>query len=104
LTNLGNLASERGRPAEGERLYRQALAIKERQAPGSALVAVTLSNLGELAELRRDLPAAADLYERARQLLEKVAPGGPALAVVLGNWIPRDRRGRRAGFVFVDRK
>src|SRR6185295_1630580 len=61
-----------------------ALAIQERQTPGSFHLAETLLQLAavELAS-GENLPAAEDGFQRARALLEDQVPGSPALAEAL---------------------
>ena len=77
----------RGDLDEGERLYREALAIKERVlGPDLPEIANTLNNLGTVLRRRGDYADAEVAYRRALALYENVvAPDHPNLAATRRN-------------------
>jgi CHAT domain-containing protein len=65
--------------------HRRALAIRERLAPDSLDVAVSLNNLGAIAYYRNDLQAAQDYARRSLAIRERLAPRSVDVAVSLDN-------------------
>ena len=87
LDNLASLARQQGQGARSERLYRQALAIREKSlGPDHLNVAVTLDGLAALYRSRGDTVRAAPLQQRVLAIREKArGPGAQALPP-----LPRD--------------
>ena len=85
--NLAGIARRHGDLAEAERLYRQALGIKERLlGPEHPEVATTLNNLAVVCRRRGLLDEAEALYRRAIDILARtVEPTHPALATSRNN-------------------
>jgi tetratricopeptide (TPR) repeat protein len=75
----------RGRLSEPDALFGASLAIKEKQAPGSLSLAITLNNLGGVAQDRGDLDAARSYFDKALVIQEKQAPGSLSLAMTLND-------------------
>jgi CHAT domain-containing protein/Tfp pilus assembly protein PilF len=73
LVDLGFVAIGRGDLAAAEPRIREAAELQRRLAPGSVVLARSLSNLGRLVE-RGDPDAAAPLYREAMELLERLLP------------------------------
>lgn len=86
LNNLANVISDQGDLAEAEKLYRRALAIKEKvEEAGSLSLANTLNNLGNMAFRSNDVAGARAFYERALAIKERAAPNSLTLASTLNN-------------------
>jgi tetratricopeptide (TPR) repeat protein len=86
LHNLADIEQAAGRPTDAERLYRRALAIKERllgaEHPEVGLVA---NNLGTLLQLQHRAEA-ADWYRRALAIAERAYPANhPAITRIRRN-------------------
>lgn len=82
LTGLGRVAQSRDDRAKAEDYYRQALAIRERVAPGSLAVASSLNDIGQTTF---DMGKAEEYYRRALAIREEKAPGGLGVAASLLN-------------------
>ena len=82
LNNLGYVLHRRGRLAEAEELYAQALALRQtRLGPEHPEVAQSLANLAEVKRARGRVEDAERLYRRALAIREKaLGPEHPALA------------------------
>nr|MDJ0840649.1 tetratricopeptide repeat protein [Acidobacteriota bacterium] len=93
LNNLGLLAGNRGDLESSSDYHKRALAIWEKQAPGSLFLAHSLNNLGSVAHYRGDLESASDYYKRTLAIQEKQAPGSLHMATILSNLgsVARDR-------------
>ncbi len=74
LNQLGVTAAKRGDYPGAEELLRQALAIREELAPGTAEVTGSLNNLGILARRRGDLVAAEEYLTKGEELQRRIAP------------------------------
>jgi len=74
-----------GRNEEAERDDRRSLEIRRAAAPGSPLVAASLTNMGLTLRERGDLAAAQRLYGEARGIFERLEPGSEVLAQVYNN-------------------
>ena len=85
LTNLGNLADDRGQLVVARDYHRKSLAISEKAAPGSLLVAACLNNLGIISTKIGDLGAAEDFFKRSFAIKEKLAPDSLDVATSLHN-------------------
>jgi CHAT domain-containing protein/Tfp pilus assembly protein PilF len=78
LTNVATILAEyRGDLAGAQRLNLRALAIREKQAPDSEAVALSLYKLGRLAVARGDLDGADAYYRRSLALMEARVPRSP---------------------------
>jgi len=71
---VGNQALSRGDLATAEDCYQQALAMREKLAPGSLDVAESFNDLGNVAYSRGDLARAAGYYQRALAIRENLVP------------------------------
>jgi CHAT domain-containing protein/Tfp pilus assembly protein PilF len=78
LRNRGDLAA-------AERYLQQALAIREKLAPNSLQVALTLSGLGLVASDRGDFARAEQYYQQALAIQEKLAPNSLEVASTLSS-------------------
>jgi CHAT domain-containing protein/Tfp pilus assembly protein PilF len=91
LSSLAECLLDLGRPADGERYEKRALAIREK---GSSRLneASSLRNMGKIARVRGDLVAAQRYYERALGLVEPAAPESPdAVRIFIGlGYVARD--------------
>jgi tetratricopeptide (TPR) repeat protein len=82
LYNLAILRRQQGDAAEAERLYRQALEIRERkEGPNHPDVAVILNNLAALAAAQRHYDAAQPLLERALTIRQTALGNAHVLTV-----------------------
>ena len=86
LNNLGQVAKDRGRPAEAEPLIKRSLAIREKVlGPDHPDVARSLNNLADLYD-GQDVRKAEQLFERALAVRERaVGPDHPDTARSLNN-------------------
>jgi len=80
LENLGARARTSGNPAKAEEYSRQALAIRQKLAPGSVDVAFSLDNLGNISEDRGNLAEAESYYQQALDISQKSVPESLAVA------------------------
>jgi len=87
LSNLAQVAHEKGEHARSDTLYRQAQAELESLFPeGSPDLAIVLGNRGQLAEETGDRAAALALYRQSLAMRERVFSGDhPSVVVGLGN-------------------
>lgn len=87
LSNLAQVAHEKGEYARSDALYRQAQAELESLFPGgSPDLAIALGNRGQLAEDMGDPIAALALYRQSLAMRERMFQGDhPSLVVGLGN-------------------
>jgi CHAT domain-containing protein/tetratricopeptide (TPR) repeat protein len=85
MMELGNLAYFASHFEEAEHLYRQTLAIRERLAPGSWVLAATLNNIANARAELGDHVVAEELYRRALEVSERLAPDGPRTTAHLNN-------------------
>ena len=74
LNNLGAVTKDRGDLDSAIDYLKRSLEIKEKLAPGSLMVANSLTNLGHVALLRGDLDSATDYLERSFNIKEKLGP------------------------------
>ena len=82
LAGLGKVAADRDERAKAEDYYRQALAIREQEAPGSLAVASSFNDIGVVAS---DAGKAEEYYRRALAIREETAPGSLGVAASLIN-------------------
>ena len=66
-----------------EAYFKKSLSIKQKLAPDSLSVAISLTNLGDLAKERGDLATADDYCKQALSIRERLAPGSLEVAVSL---------------------
>jgi len=85
LTDLGEVAGDRGNLTMAHDLFSQALEISEESSPGSLLAARILNNLGVEAHLRGKLSLAQDLFLRVLKIREKLNPQSSQVARSLNN-------------------
>ncbi|TWT17561.1 serine/threonine protein kinase [Luteimonas marina] len=87
LSNLAQVAHEKGEHARSDQLYRQAQAELESLFPaGSPDLAIVLGNRGQLAEDMDDSDGALALYRQSLAMRERMFKGDhPSLVVGLGN-------------------
>ncbi len=99
LTNLGALVQRDGRYDEAERLYREALAIRERElGPRSPSLAGTLNNLGTVLRRAGRPDEARAVFERALAVLGRsVGPEHPTRRTIEINLERLDHPGRAGG-------
>ena len=83
LTNLGNIARQRGNTVLSEQYYRQALATQHAQAPDSPAEANSFQSLAQLARQRGDLQEAESDFRRALAIQEQKTPVSGARAGTL---------------------
>lgn len=81
--NLGELSYKRGDLAGAADNYQRALRIREKLAPGSLVVTVSLSSLGIVARPRGDLSKSEDYLNRALVIHRSLARGSLAEAATL---------------------
>ena len=88
LNNLAALHQAKGNCAEAERLYRSALAIKEKVCgPEHPEVGVTLNNLAVLCKSLGKYDEAGQLYRQALAILEKtLGPDHPDAGACRSNY------------------
>jgi CHAT domain-containing protein/Tfp pilus assembly protein PilF len=82
---IGVVEASRGNSRSAEEQFNRALQARERQAPGSSVVAMSLYNLGLLASNRGDLSAAERLYRRSVAVWETLSPESLEAAERLNN-------------------
>lgn len=85
LNGLGVSLTYSGDSKAASDYLHQALAMREKLAPGSIDVALSLNSLGELARVSGNLTLAQQYYAQALAIREKIAPGGVGYAGVLNN-------------------
>lgn len=85
LNNEGVAAAEANDLVRAETLFRQALALRERLAPDSLLLAESLANVGGVSRARGDLEAANAYMLRACAIQERLAPEDARAATTLNN-------------------
>lgn len=85
LNGLGVSLTYGGDPKIASGYLHQALAMREKLAPGSRDVASSLNSLGELARVSGDLTLAHQYYAQALAIREKITPESPGYAAVLNN-------------------
>ncbi|MFT3836775.1 MAG: serine/threonine-protein kinase [Myxococcaceae bacterium] len=85
----GDLADDENHYPEALELYGKALELQKREAPGSTLVAGTLSAMGDTRRAMGDLKESVELHTEALQLLKaKLGEAHPTVGIatkVLGN-------------------
>jgi len=88
LNNLAAVVQDQGQLKEAERLYRQALRVKERTlGPAHPETALTFSNLAVNYERQGRHEDAERLFKRALELLEEhLQPGHPAIHACRRNY------------------
>ena len=93
LTNLGYISFFRSEYAAAGDYYRRALAIRERRAPESLVLAGSLTDLGVVARLLSEFAEAEDYFRRGLAIRERLAPGSAAVSASLNNLglLARDR-------------
>ncbi len=85
LAGLGLIDLRSGGPEEEEDLYRQAIEIRQRLAPGSAEDAMGWLQWGHAAALAADWPAAIERYQRTIGILPERGASRLLLAEALAN-------------------
>ncbi len=84
-TGSPNVVTSSGVLKPGANYYWQALAIREKLAPDSFLLASSLTNLGVVARLQGNLETAESCQKRSLAILEKLIPGSFHVAGLLSN-------------------
>lgn len=83
--NEGIVARDRFKPAEAEALYRKSLAIQEKLAPNSLVLASTYVGLSNVALDRGQLAIAEPFLRKALAIQEKLAPESLSIAITYHN-------------------